>query len=375
VLLLGSAAFLLFGVVLVILGACHDGLVSALGLDHTAFGLLGSALSAGIGVGVLAAGPLVDRYPRRPTFLISTLIVAAAVGGVEPGMSFARALVHVAAMGVGAGIFDTLLNAVTVERWAERSVRPMAWLHAMVTVGAVATPWLVSQAGGAGEWVAHFRTIGVAFLLLALWVACVPQPAPANAKSPRTARNSVGTSLFLRPAFLALSIVGLAYVGIEAALTLFAVPYSTGGLALSEAHGQRAISALWLGILLGRLLLMIPQRQIDARLLVASGSAGALLIAGGAWLGLPHLELMMGACGLALSCVFPLMIALAGQLVPEAPGKAVGFVAGLGSVGGFTVPLLTGAIADATDIGLAIGSLAFWCALITAAGWLAYRRT
>ena len=372
---LGSAAFLLFGVVLVLLGACHDGLVAALGLNHTRFGLLGAALSAGIGVGVIAAGPLVDRYPRRPTFVFSTLLVAAAVGSVERDMSFTRALAHIAAMGMGAGIFDTLLNAVTVERFAERAVRPMAWLHAMVPVGGIATPWLVHQAGGAGEWVEIFRAIGVAFALLTLWVAFVALPPPASSKSGATAGDGTGARLFLRPAFLALCVVGLAYVGIEAALTLFAVPYSTEGLSLSEARGQRAISAVWLGILLGRLLLMIPQRPVDARLLVASGATGALAIAGGAWLGLPHIELAMGAWGLALSCVFPLMVALAGQLVPEAPGKAVGLVAGFGSIGGFALPPLVGAIADAANIELAIASLAAWCALIAGAGWLAYRRS
>jgi fucose permease len=83
---------------------------------------------------------------------------------------------------------------------------------------------------------------------------------------------------------------------------------------------------------------------------------------------------MMGACGLALSGVFPLMIAIAGQLVPQAPGKAVAIVAGLGSLGGFALPPLTGAIADASQISLAIGSLAAWCLLIAVAGAVAARR-
>jgi fucose permease len=367
---LGSAAFLLFGVLLVVLGACHSGLSDSLELDHTAFGLLGSALSAGIATGVLIAGPLVDRYPRRPLFLGSTLIVAAAMGSVEPHMSFARALLHVAVMGAGAGVFDTLLNAVTVERWRERSVRPMAWLHAMVPVGAMVTPWLVSQTGGAAEWIDFFRLIGVAFLALSVWVACVSLPAPAHQPAEHV-RSPVAA--FVRPAFLALCVVALAYIGIEAALTLFAVPYATDGLGLGEAHGQRAISAVWLGILIGRFLLMLPSRAVDARVLIGSGLLGAVLIAAGVSLAVTPIELVMGACGLALSGVFPLMIALAGQLVPEAPGKAVALVAGLGSIGGFVLPPLTGAIADELGISTAMASLALWCALIAVAGAVAQR--
>ena len=83
----------------------------------------------------------------------------------------------------------------------------------------------------------------------------------------------------------------------------------------------------------------------------------------------------MGACGLALSGVFPLMIALAGQAIPEARGKAVGVVAGLGSVGGFALPPLTGALADLSGIEIAILSLSAWSLAIALAGWAAYART
>ena len=368
---LGSAAFLLFGVLLVMLGACHTGLVASLDLDHTAFGLLGSALSAGIAIGVLIAGPLVDRYPRRPIFLASTLIVAAALSTVEPGMSLTRALLHVAAMGIGAGIFDTLLNALTVERWRENAVRPMAWLHAMVPVGAIATPWLVSQTGGALQWVEFFRAVGGAFLALSAWVALTRLP---NAASRSVTDDRVGWAPFLQPAFVALCFVGLAYVGVEASLTLFSVAYSTAGLGLTEAHGHRAISAVWFGILIGRLLLMLSRSSTDARAIAVSGLVAAILVAGGTWLGLPHIEIIMAACGLALSGVFPLMVALAGQLAPQAPGKAVGLVAGLGSLGGLVLPPLTGAIADATHISIAMGSLAAWCAVIGLSGLVAYQR-
>ena len=369
---LGSAAFVLFGVLLVLLGACHAGLTTSLGLDHMAFGLLGSALSFGIGGGVLVAGPLVDRFPRRPTFLASTLIVAAALGSVEADMSFARSACHVAVMGFGAGIFDTLLNAVTVERWGEHSVRPMAWLHAMVPAGAIGTPWLVALAGGSGEWVFLFRCVGGAFLALSFWVAAVRLPHPANEPA---APDRAGWTPFLRPAFGALAVVGLAYVGLEAALTMFAVPYATAGLDLTEAHGQRAISALWVGVLAGRLMMTLLRSPLDARAIALSGVAGALVIAVAVSLDMRQVELVMGACGLALSGVFPLMVALAGQAVPEARGKAVGLVAGLGSVGGFALPPLTGALADTFGIGFAFLSLSAWALLIAAGGRVAQLRS
>jgi MFS family permease len=62
-------AFLAFGAVLVLLGANQASLAAELGLDLARSGLLASALAAGLGAGVVIAGPLFDRYPRRPLFV------------------------------------------------------------------------------------------------------------------------------------------------------------------------------------------------------------------------------------------------------------------------------------------------------------------
>ncbi len=64
---LGFSAFLAFGVLLVLVGANQADLARDLSLDLARTGLLGSGLAAGLGIGVMAAGPLFDRYPRRPT--------------------------------------------------------------------------------------------------------------------------------------------------------------------------------------------------------------------------------------------------------------------------------------------------------------------
>jgi hypothetical protein len=57
---LGFSAFLVFGVVLVLVGANQAALARDLALDLSRSGLLGSALVLGIGMGVVGAGPLVD---------------------------------------------------------------------------------------------------------------------------------------------------------------------------------------------------------------------------------------------------------------------------------------------------------------------------
>ena len=109
-------AFACFGMVLVLAGSNQAEISSELGLDLTQSGLLGSALALGIGVGVVAAGPLFDRWSRRPLFVGSNLVAAAALLGVGGSIGYERLLLHVAIVGFGIGAYDTFISAVVVER-------------------------------------------------------------------------------------------------------------------------------------------------------------------------------------------------------------------------------------------------------------------
>jgi fucose permease len=79
------------------------------------------------------------------------------------------------------------------------------------------------------------------------------------------------------------------------------------------------------------------------------------------------------AVGCALGCVYPLMIALAGQIAPDARGTAAGLAGGAGALGGVAVPWVTGAAGDAAGITLGFASLALWCAAIAVAAAAAVR--
>ena len=68
-------------------------------------------------------------------------------------------------------------------------------------------------------------------------------------------------------------------VGVETSLTLFAVPYARDALELPEVRGVRAISAFWLGRLVGRLWLVVRGGRPGPRPLVAAGLFSALALA------------------------------------------------------------------------------------------------
>lgn len=366
---LGSAAFFALGIVLVLVGANQAEIARDLSLDLSASGFLGASLALGLGVGVTVSGPLVDRLARRPLLVAACLVTAIALLTAEKGMSYSRAVGHVAAIGAGCGFYDTLLNAAAIDRWRDRAARALAVLHAAATAGAVSGPPLVAWIAANGDWTASFRALGVVFVALAAWAAFVPLPdgvvrraAIGDRSNAWAARPSlVGAALF------ALGAVAFAYVGVENGLTLFAVPWATQGLALSEATGRTGISVFWLGLLAGRLPLVALRRAPGAGVLAASGLLGAASVCGAVALGRPELVVVMGLAGLALGPVYPVMIALAGRCFPDASGTAAGLVGGAGALGGFLLPWWTGVAGDALGVAPAVGMLGAFCLVISAA--------
>jgi len=359
----GVAAFLAFGVVLVLVGANQADLARALGLDLSRSGLLGAAVTLGAGSGVTVAGPLVDRFPRRPLFVAALLVAALALLTLGREVNFWQAFAHLALLGMGAGFYDTLLNAVVIHERGAHATRPLALLHAGATAGAVAGPPLIGWLARLGDWTWSFHATGALFVLLAAWASVIRLPAPPNA-----AAVEQRDRIFTLPLF-ALAVVAFAYVGVETAVTLFAVPWAQTLLVLPASRGQTAISAFWLGLLGGRLVMLGLGRSLGARFLAASGVGGALVLAGALFGRVPQLELVTLASGLALGAVYPVMIALAGAEFPFASGTAAGLVAGAGALGGFAIPWLTGALGDAFGLAWGLATSSLWCLTISAAAF------
>ena len=130
--------FAVFGVVLVLIGANQDALAAALDIRLAESGLITSLLALGIGAGMAVGGALADWLPRRALALGAVWLAAAALLGVSADLSFARLLVHVFALGAGAGLASAVLNVVVIERYGEAAPRPLLVLHSAATLGAIA---------------------------------------------------------------------------------------------------------------------------------------------------------------------------------------------------------------------------------------------
>jgi len=306
----------------------------------------------GIGVGVAGAGPLADRLPRRPLFVVAGMLTGASLLGFSVEMGFGRALTQLVLVGVGIGALETVVNVTVSERRGSNSAKPLLFVHSAATLGAMLTPFAIALIRP--DWTTTFHITGAAALLLVAAVAFAKLPNPAPLAPADRVRPPAGPLL----PFL---VMGFAYVGVEATLTLFAVPYASGALSLTEAQGREAIGFFWTGLLVGRVGLLLVPRPIGPGFLVAAGLAGAVILLGGIGMRLPQVGLVYTAAGLAMGLVFPVMIALTADRFPAARGTATGLVGGAAALGGFAVPWLSGALGDLIGIGPALASLGFWC--------------
>ena len=351
----------MFGVALVLPGAAQPALAAALGLDLAASGLVASALSLGLGVGVVAGGPLADRAARQPLFVAAAALAALAGLALPLAPSFAGALAATAGIGLGAGLYETLLNAAVPERRPESAAARLSLLHACATLGAgLGAPALGALAGARG-FEAAYGALGAAFAALAAVGLAVRFPPPPRASAPGPSRSPLPTRAVLR-----FGLVAFAYVGLETALSVLAAPYAAQ-LGLASVRGMRALAAFWLALLVARVVFAALRRPARAAQLRRAGAAGALALAGGvAWPGLPP-EALFAAAGLALGVVFPLVVVLAGDAAPGRRATAVGLVVGAGALGGFAVPWLAGTLGDALGAPAAVGALALPAAAIVLA--------
>ena len=390
---LAAGAFFAFGALLVLFGANGTEIIETLSIDDERLGLVGSMLSLGLGVGILAAGPAVDRAPRRPLFLAACGVVILATTTVGPWTSFSALLVHTICIGLGAGFYETLLNATIVERSGEKASRRLLFVHAAATLGAAATPLAIAalRESVALPWFESFRLAGLLHVAIALLsftttmsargpaagigraptvtTTPVPTPAMTEAAAPNDRpRRSDPTALG------AVCLATFAYVGIESAFTLFVARHSQLSLGLDAVRGDAAISALWIGLLIGRIVAGLSPFAPGAGWVAAwaAAASGVILAFGLGAIAAP--ELVMALTGFSLGGAFPILIALAGMSLPDRAGTAVGLAAGIGSLGGFVVPWLTGHVAMAAGLSTAFAALAGWMWLLAGAAAVVHRR-
>jgi len=285
---------------------------------------------------------------------------------VQEHMSYARVVGHILLAGVGAGTCMTFVNTLASERYGLRAAKALAIMHASVTLGAILGPLGIHWLNEHTTWIASFRLTGLLALCIGVYASFAPMPEPSI---PSPTVSTVGLRKRLccfELGFLAL--IGFAYVGIESSVITFAIPYATQVLGESALQGQTAISMYWVGVLTARFGLLTLGEHTNRITIRAAGILGTIVMLCGIVFHPQSVVLSTLVLGLALGSLYPVLIAHTGERFSAARAASIAVISGSGSLGGFTIPWVTGWIGDCQGMAMAAASLLLWVVLLTLGG-------
>jgi len=341
------------GFPIVLPGAALPQIRADLGVGLSAGGWLIGIYSAGFFFGTLVGGALSERGRFRTAFLFASgvFVVAWGLVGRVPWVTANYALM--AAAGLGAGTFLSVLNNLMIVLHGARSGAALNVLHAFISVSTIGGPLLLSGVlAVGGGWQDAF---GLCVLLPAVvFVASLLERFPTESPSHGTAEVDVGraATLLREPVFLLVCATMVTYIAAEFAVNVWLATYLTEVRGFPDWIGKSTVAAFWLTLALGRLItsrlvLTTPPATVLLGLgLTCLATYPLALLAGGHWI---SLALWVGF-GLGCSGVFPTIFAVASERFPARTGAAVSLVGSSGTIGATFVPPLMGIVAEATTL-------------------------
>ncbi|MBP6506660.1 MAG: MFS transporter [Opitutaceae bacterium] len=328
------------------------------GLTQEQLGRLGAITFAGLVAGILATGPLADRYGAKRFAQIGTGLIAVSLLAAAFAPGYATLAVALFALGVGAGQIDMVLSPVVAALNPERRAAAMNWLHSFYCVGAVVTilaGTLVLKLGFG------WRTACLVLLPLpaGLLVAFAPLKfPPLSAEGGRLRLRTL-----LRRGWFLAAMAGIFLGGAtELGMAQWLPAYAETSLGYPVWVGGSALLLFSVAMALGRMVVgAMGTRWKPFNVMAWGCGLSVLLFLGGSFLPIPGLALTACvAVGLTGSCLWPTMLAVTADRYPEGGASMFGALAALGNAGGICMPWIVGWVADRHNLhwGLAISALA-----------------
>ena len=351
------AGFLLIGWSGVLVPSLVRQVEARFAIDDAALGLWYLATSLAYAAASYGGGLLTERLGRRLVLGGAAALLASGLGlqGLAP--SWPWFLLAAPLLGLGAGAIDGGMNGLLLAMSPDGHGRALNLLHLFFSIGAFVSPFVVGRlVSGGVEWQAIVLASALLAALVAVSLWLVPMPSgrrmPTAAGSPGGAADP--GSPVRRGTLVLLSIAIACYVASEVGVSNWIVRF------LERADldtATLALSGFWAGLALGRL----AAARVADRLTHTELAAGAAFVAGlavAAAVASPNIELAilaLAVAGFASGPVFPMIIAIGGDLYGERPAAIAGTLTAVAVVGGTIYPPLVGLMS--ASVGIPAGML------------------
>lgn len=365
---LTCAAMTQHGIVLVLAGALLPAMMKTFGIRESAAGLMLGLGALGFVVGPFVAGMLADRTNPRAVFLVGLGLEAVLLTCFGFAPTFPLAIAAYFLFSIGAGFIETVVNIVPTLVEPERPGSLMNVVHMFFSFGAFVSPFaagLILQATGSWRPVYWVVAVPTALLFLLIWRSPFPQSPAAAAETKPAGR--VGSVLRERAVLLG-ALALLLYVAAEFGASNWIVLYAQKELAFPTLAATSALSALWFGLMIGRLLnSRLALRRSSRELVLWSGAGG--LVCGLALLTArsPAVAyLWLFGLGLSMAGMYPNIMADVNSRYPERMGLVTGFLAQAAALGSMLAQPAMGVIAERAGLPVAVAIPPVVLGLVTA---------
>ncbi len=361
--ILGCAAITLIGFSGLLIPSLIRSIEDAFDQTDAGMGVLFFISAVAYASGSLGGGFFTERLGRRIVFPIGVSLIAFGLAGLAFSPTWELFLMAGIPFGLGGGVMDGGSNGLILDMYPTSRGRALNLLHMFFSVGALASPLVVGRLVEAGvPWESILLGTGVAAIPIAVLMAIVPLPSGRHAHPEGAARNRIGLAWPL----VALAVAIACYVGSEIGVSNWLVRFLEGatvGLATS------ALALFWGCLALGRLASARWSDRFDHSRFAATAAlvAAIALAAASVVPSLPASIILFGVVGFAFGPVYPLIMAVAGDLFPTRSAAVSGFLAGVAVVGAIFYPPIMGFVSVGVGLQAAMlgaAALALVCAVV-----------
>ncbi len=362
-LILAFCGFILIGAQAGASGVLIPGMIAYYHVDKSIISFLFLANSVGYFLSASLSGPITQRLGQRwyLTLGVAAFLVSALAIGLTP--PFPALVVLMVLLGFGAAVLDAGLNAFVAAM--PRNTALLNFLHAFFGTGALIGPIIASTALALNwQWNTVYLILCVMSLPLLIGFALVLRDQMSSMSAASSAivheeRLSGEGNLLMAalkmPAVWLVALFLFIYVGVEITMGNWGYSFLLEGRHQSDLVSGWMVSGFWAGLTLGRFIL----NNISERL--GLGLVGMVYSCiGTVMLGLLMVLLLPGEVaagfsfcliGFGLGPLFPTAISLMPKLAPGwIASTAIGFLVGLGVVGGAIFPSAAGILAQYAGI-------------------------
>ncbi len=297
---------------------------------------------------------------RDPLQLIAFSFVIVAISFIAlPFSPFWFVLIIFAFLAsLGLGTADVGFNAIISGYEPVEAQRVMSWLHFSFAIGALFSPFLFSfLLGTRFSWpiLYYLFSFFSAFFIYFMRPDLKKKPIQAETTSVQEDTGQV----LRQPAYWFLLATMFLYTGTEIALAGW-IPTLLTTMGMAAKHASLGVSALWLGITIGRALSARVSGKISPRrLLSILAPASALMLVPFIWpLPLWALLLLIFGTGLFFSSIVPLILLEGTILFPGFADVTTSGIMVAGALGGVIGPAALGVIGEYFSLSKGIFTLA-----------------